>query len=141
MKNMKSFEEFVNEGTTNKCKYVFWKLSSLDNKKVDTCSITFHNELKYHTAIPYSMEQHHPKLFKSEGGYFKRTQLALDLGVIPPSDSYSLSCGLPNKIGDFLKFWEDEGYVIVYDEPTSQEELFNKYIKDNKLAKFTKEKI
>jgi hypothetical protein len=87
------------------------------------------------------MELHHPKLFTLDSGRFRRSQLALDLGVIPPSDSFSLTCGSEKKIKDFLQFWEDEGYIMVYDEPSSNEELFEDYIKKNSLAKFAKERL
>jgi hypothetical protein len=87
------------------------------------------------------MELQHPKLFTEESGRFQRSQLALDLGVIPPSDSFSLTCGLEKKIKDFLQFWENEDYVMVYDEPGMNEELFEDYIKKNNLTKFGKERI
>jgi hypothetical protein len=45
MKNLLTFEEFLNESTNNKAKYVWWQLYSRDNRKVENCSVTFHNEL------------------------------------------------------------------------------------------------
>ena len=82
-----------------------------------------------------------PKLFSLDGNRYQRTPLALELGVIPPSDSFSLTCGLEKKIKDFLQFWEDEDYIMVYDEPSINEELFEDYIKKNNLTKFAKERL
>ena len=141
MNTFKTYESFLNEGTDKPAKYVWWKLYSRDNRKVENCSVTFHNEMKYHSSIPRPMELQHPKLFTEESGRFQRSQLALDLGVIPPSDSFSLTCGLEKKIKDFLQFWENEDYVMVYDEPGMNEELFEDYIKKNNLTKFGKERI
>jgi len=138
MKHIKTFESFLFESTA---KYVFWDLYSRDNKKVESCSVTFHNKLEFHSDISNAMEQHHPKLFTLESGRYVRTKLATDLGVIPPSDSYSLRCGIEKSIKDFLQFWEDEGYSLVYNESTNNEELFENYIKKSGLAKFTKERI
>jgi ADP-L-glycero-D-manno-heptose 6-epimerase len=87
-------------------------------------AFAFINKIEYHAQIANPMEQHHPKLFKLENNRYIRTQLGLDLGVLPPSDSYSLTCGLENKIVDFLNFWKSEGYTLVYDEPTMNEEIF-----------------
>jgi hypothetical protein len=141
MKYVKTFESFLNEATENKAKYVWWQLYSRDNRKVESCSVTFHNKLEYNSSISRPMELHHPKLFTDESGKFQRSKLALDLGAIPPSDSFSLTCGLVKKIPDFLQFWEDEGYIMVYDEPSMNEEMFEDYIKREGLAKFAKERI
>ena len=138
MKYFKTYEDFLFEATA---KYVFWDLYSRDNKKVESCSVTFHNKLEYHSDISMAMEQHHPRLFSLESGRYVRTKLATDLGVIPPSDSYSLRCGVEKSIKDFLQFWEDEGYVVVYNEPTNNEDLFEDYIKKTRLSKFAKERI
>jgi hypothetical protein len=138
MKHIKTFESFLNESTA---KYVFWDLYSRDNKKIESCSVTFHNKLEFHSDISNAMEQHHPKLFTIESGRYVRTKLATDLGVIPPSDSYSLRCGIEKSIKDFLQFWEDEGYSLVYNESTDNEDLFDDYIKKTGLTKFAKEKI
>jgi len=134
-------ESFLNEGEKEKAIYVWWRLHSRDNRNVDSCSVTFHNKLEYNSAIARSVEQHHPDLFELVGGTYRRTSLALDLGVISPSDSFSLTCGLPKKISSFLQFWEDAGYKMVYDEPTSDEEIFEDFIKNNGLKKFTKQRI
>ena len=141
MKFIKTYESFLNEGTDKPAKYVWWQLYSRDNRKVENCSVTFHNELKYNSSIPWPMELHHPKLFSLDGNRYQRTPLALELGVIPPSDSFSLTCGLEKKIKDFLQFWEDEDYIMVYDEPSINEELFEDYIKKNNLTKFAKERL
>ena len=138
MRIIKTFEDFVFESTEQPVKYVLWDLYSRDNKKVESCSFTFINKIEYHAQIANAMEQHHPKLFKLENNRYVRTKLGLDLGVLPPSDSYSLTCGLENKIADFLNFWKSEGYTLVYDEPTMNEELFKEYIKNKNLTKFTK---
>jgi len=138
MKYFKTFENFLFEATA---KYVFWNLYSRDNKTVESCSITFHNKLEYHSDLSNAMEQHHPKLFSLESGRYVRTPLAIDLGVLPPSDSYSLRCGLEKSIKAFLQFWEDEGYELIYKDPTDNEELFDNYIKKSGLATFTKERI
>jgi hypothetical protein len=141
MKKLLTYDEFLNESKTNKAKYVWWSLYSRDNRKIESCSVTFHNELKYNSSIPWPMELHHPKLFILENGRYQRSKLALDLGVIPPSDSFSLKCGLVKKIPDFLQFWGDEGYIMVYDEPLMNEEMFEDYIKREGLTKFAKERI
>lgn len=141
MKRLLTFEDFLNEGAESKAKYVWWQLYSRDNRKVENCSVTFHNELKYHSSIPWAMELHHPKLFTLENNRYQRTKLALDLGVIPPSDSFSLTCGLEKSISKFLKFWEDEGYSMVYDESSNNEALFEDYIKRKGLSKFAKQRI
>ena len=138
MKIIKTFEDFVFESTEQPVKYVLWDLYSRDNKKVESCSFAFINKIEYHAQIANAMEQHHPKLFKLENNRYFRTKLGLDLGVLPPNDSYSLTCGLENKIADFLNFWKSEGYTLVYDEPTMNEELFKEYIKNKNLTKFTK---
>lgn len=139
MIHIHTFESFLFEANA---KYVFWNLYSRDNRNVEGCAVTFHNKLDYHTEIARAAEQHHPKLFTAEGGKYVRTKLALDLGVIPPSDSYSLSCGIKKSIKNFLQFWEDEGYNMVYiNKFDDNEELFNDYIKNNGLTKFTKETI
>ena len=138
MKYIKTYESFLFESTV---KYVFWQLYSRDNKKVESCSVTFHDKLEFHSEISSAMEQHHPKLFTLESGRYVRTQLAMDLGVIPPSDSYSLRCGIEKSIKDFLQFWEDCSYLLVYDEPADNEELFKNYIEKSGLSKFTKEKL
>ena len=73
-------------------------------------------------------------------GKYIRTKLALNLGIIPPSDSYTLSCGLPNKIRDAIQFWIDVGYKVAYDPiygPENDSELFINFIKDEKLKKYT----
>lgn len=141
MKFVKTYEKFLNEAEQLPVKYVVWDLYSRDNKKVEQCSVTFTNKIEYHAQLPRTMEQHHPKLFEIKGGKHVRTPLALELGVIPPRDSFSLACGLEKKIKDFLQFWEDEGYELVYDEPTDNEELFENYIKKSGLTKFTKERL
>lgn len=138
MKYVKTYESFLFEATA---KYVFWDLYSRDNKKVESCSVTFHNKLEFHSEISSAIEQHHPKLFSLESTRYVRTKLATDLGVIPPSDSYSLRCAIEKSIKDFLQFWEDEGYSLVYNEPTDNEEVFGNYIKKSGLTKFTKERI
>jgi hypothetical protein len=138
MKHIKLFKDFLTEASGKPVKYVIWDLYSRDNKKVESCSVTFTNKIEYHAQIANPMEQHHPKLFKIENGRYVRTKLGLDLGVVPPSDSYSLRCGLENKILDFLNFWKSEGYTLVYDEPIMNKELFDEWINKNKLVKFTK---
>lgn len=138
MKHIQLFEDFVNEAEQPPVKYVVWDLYSRDNKKVEQCSVIFTNKIEYHAQVPNPMEQHHPKLFQIQNGRYVRTKLGLDLGVIPPSDSYSLTCGLENKIVKFLNFWKSEGYTLVYDLPTMNEELFKEWITKNGLAKFTK---
>lgn len=137
-KYVQTFKHFLNESFEKPIKYVLWDLYSRDNKKVESCSVTFTNKIEYHSQIANPMEQHHPKLFKLENNRYVRTKLGLDLGVIPPSDSYSLTCGLENKIVNFLNFWNSEGYTLVYDEPAMNEDLFKEWIKNNKLIKFTK---
>jgi len=138
MKIIQTFEQFVFEYSEKPVKYVLWDLYSRDNKKVESCSFAFINKIEYHAQVANPMELHHPKLFKLENNRYVRTQLGLDLGVLPPSDSYSLTCGLENKIVDFLNFWKSEGYTLVYDEPTMNEEIFKEYIKNKNLTKFTK---
>jgi len=138
MKHIKTFEAFLFEATA---KYVFWNLYSRDNKNVESCSVTFHNKLEFHSEISSAQEQHHSKLFTLESGRYVRTKLAIDLGVIPPSDSYSLRCGTEKSIKDFLQFWEDEGYELIYNEPTDNEDLFENYIKRSKLSKYAKERL
>ncbi|MFM2010331.1 MAG: hypothetical protein RLZZ479_722 [Bacteroidota bacterium] len=150
MKHIYNFDKYlaengkhaeINEGKNNKAKYVWWKLYSRDKRNIESCSITFYNELKYNSSIAWPMELHYPKLFTEERGKFKRTQLALDLGVVPPSSSFSLTCGLEKKIPEFLQFWEDEGYIMVYEEPLMNAKLYEDYIEKNKLVKFTKERM
>lgn len=141
MKHLHTFESFLSEARDKPANYVLWKLDTRDNKTIDQCSVIFQDKLEYHSQISSAMEQHHSKLFELKGGRYTRTPLALELGVIPPSDSYSLTCGLVKKIGDFLSFWESEGYELVYDEPTDNEELFEEYIKKAGLTKFAKERL
>lgn len=141
MKHLHTFESFLSEARDKPAKYVLWKLNTRDNKTVDQCSVVFQDKLEYHLQLSRAMEQHHPKLFELKGGIYVRTPLALELGVIAPSDSYSLTCGLVKKIGDFLSFWESEGYELAYDEPTDNEELFEDYIKKAGLTKFAKERL
>lgn len=141
MKHIQLFEEFFNEGAVNSTtpvKYVVWNLHSRDNKRVEQCSVVFTNKIAYHAQVPWPMEQHHPKLFQIQNGRNVRTELALDLGVIPPADSYSLTCGLENKIVKFLNFWKSEGYTLVYKPDTINEGLFKEWINKNGLVKFTK---
>ena len=141
MKHVKLFEDFLTEANNKPAKYVLWKLHTRDNKTIDQCSVVFQNKLAYHSQLSSTMEQHHPKLFELKNGKYVRTALALEMGVMPPSDSYSLTCGLVKKIGDFLSFWQTEGYELVYDEPTDNEELFEDYIKKAGLTKFAKERL
>jgi hypothetical protein len=141
MNTFLKYDEFLNEVNNKPVKYVVWKLNTRDNKTIDQCSVVFQDKLAYHSQLSSAMEQHHPKLFELKGGRYTRTSLALELGVIPPSDSYSLTCGLVKKISDFLSFWQDEGYELVYDEPTDNEELFEDYIKKAGLTKFAKERL
>lgn len=141
MKRLHTFEEFLTEVSNKPAKYVVWKLNTRDNRTIDQCSVVFQDKLEYHAQLSSAMEQHHPKLFELKGGRYVRTSLALELGIMPPSDSYSLTCGLVKKIGDFLSFWQTEGYELVYDEPTDNEELFEDYIKKAGLTKFAKERL
>lgn len=139
MKRLHTFESFLNE--KKPAKYVLWKLNTRDNKTIDQCYVVFQDKLEYHSQISSAMEQHHPKLFEIKSGRYVRTTLAIELGIMPPSDSYSLTCGLVKKISDFLSFWQDEGYELVYYEPTDNEELFEEYIKKAGLTKFAKERL
>lgn len=131
----------LKEESNKPAKYVVWNLNTRDNKTIDQCSVVFQDKLEYHSQLSSTMEQHHPKLFELKGGRYVRTTLALELGIMSPSDSYSLTCGLVKKIGEFLSFWEDEGYALVYNEPTDNEELFEEYIKRAGLSKFAKERL
>lgn len=134
------FNEFILENE-KKVKYVVWELNTTDYKKVSYCSVTFRDSI-HGSPVARPFEQHHPKLFEEKNGMYRKTKLAIKLGVNYPNNSYSLECFGKN-IYDFLNFWKKEGYILIYNAEKDEKlkKMFDEFIKDNNLDEFIDEEI
>lgn len=121
----------------DKVKFVVWEPLISFNKRVYGIDVMFYDANAYHHAISRPLEQHHPKLFMLDGSFYTLTKLGKSLHIAPPSDSYSLSCK-SDKAKEFLDFWKNEGYEILYNEPDMDADIVEAFIKLSGIKEFTK---